>query len=138
MNAAFFLLLPVVAAEPAAVPEVRALLVTHLGFTEKEREKLADAAVKLLSSCSSSCPSKEKDFEAIFRQCHLHIKFAKPREVAVRGEGKKIQVDEFVVSFPTNTGGIWVRCGDDYSYFTKFEYEHCLKINELLKAGKPQ
>src|SRR5947209_5734953 len=114
MNTALFLLLPVVAAEPAKVPEVRALLVTHLGFTEKEREKITDAAVKMLASCSSSCSSQEKDFEAIFRQCHLHVKFAKPREINVKHEGKKLKVDEFVISFPTNTGGIWVKSGDDY------------------------
>jgi hypothetical protein len=138
MNAALFLFLPVFAAEPAAVPEVRALLVTHMGFTEKDRQKLANAAVKMLSSCSSSCPSAEKDFQSIFRQCHLHVKFARPREVAVKREGKKVKVDELIISFPTNTGGIWVRTGDDYHYFTKFECEPCLEIHELLKAGKPQ
>ena len=56
MNAAFLLLLPVLPADAPAVPEVRALLVTHLGFTEPQREKLAGAAVKMLASCGSSCP----------------------------------------------------------------------------------
>jgi hypothetical protein len=137
MNTALFLLLTFTAAEPPAVPEVRALLVTHLGFTEKDREKIAAAATQLLLSCHSSCPSTEKDFESIFRQCHLHVKLAKPIDVDVK-HGKKVKVDELVVSFPTNTGGIWVRSGDEYHYFTKFEYEHCLAIHELLKAGKPQ
>jgi hypothetical protein len=137
MSIAFLLLLPALAADPVAVPEVRALLVTHLGFTEKQREKLAGAAVKMLSGCHSSCPSSEKDFQSLFKQCHLHVRFARPREVSVR-EGKKLKVDELIVSFPTNTGGIWVRCGEDYGYFTKFEHESCLDIHELLKAGKPQ
>jgi hypothetical protein len=137
MNTALFLLLPVVAAEPTTVPEVRALLVTHLGFTEKDREKLADAAVKMLASCGSSCSSSEKDFQSLFRQCHMHVKFAKPREVPVR-EDKKLKVDELIISFPTNTGGIWVRSGDDYYYYTKFEHETVLAINDLLKSGKPQ
>jgi hypothetical protein len=137
MNTALFVLLPVFAAEPAAVPEVRALLVTHLGFVAKDRAKLADAAATMLSSCHSSCPSTEKDFESLFRQCHLHVKFAKPREVVVK-EGTKVKVDELIISFPTNTGGIWVRSGNDYRYFTKFECEPCLVIHELLKAGKPQ
>ena len=137
MNTVLVLLLPVLTAEPAAVPEVRALVVTHLGFAEKDREKLADAAAKMLSSCHSSCPSAEKDFESLFRQCHLHVKFPKAREVAVK-EGKKVTVDELIISFPTNTGGIWVRSGNEYRYFTKFECEPCLAIHELLKAGKPQ
>jgi hypothetical protein len=136
MNTVLFLLLPILAADPAAGPEVRALVVTHLGFSDKDREKLADAAVKMLASCSSSCPSSEKDFESLFKQCHLHVKFAKPREVTA--DRKKIKVDELIVSFPTNTGGIWVRTGEDYHYFTKFAHEHCLEIHELLKAGKPQ
>jgi hypothetical protein len=136
MNAAFLLLLPGLAADTPAVPEVRALLVTHLGFTEKQREKLAEAAVKMLAGCSSSCPSSEKDFESLFKQCHLHVKFAKPREVTA--DRKTIKVDELIISFPTNTGGIWVRTGEDYHYFTKFQHEPCLEIHELLKAGKPQ
>ena len=136
MNTALVLLLSVLAAEPAAVPEVQALVVTHLRFTEKDRDKLAEATVKLLSSCHSSCPSTEKDYQSLFRQCHLHVKFATPREVTA--DRKKVMVDELIVSFPTNTGGIWVRCGEDYHYFTKFKYEPCLEINELLKAGKPE
>ena len=67
----------------------------------------------------------------------MHVRFAKPREVAVK-EGTKVKVDELIISFPTNTGGIWVRSGDDYHYYTKFEHEHCLAIHELLKTGKPQ
>jgi len=137
MNALVCLLaFTVVGTDEAAPPQVRALLVTHLGFEEKDRDKVAEAAVKLLASCSSSCPSSEKDFDSIFRQCHLHVKFAKPREVTA--DRQKVNVDELVVSFPTNTGGIWVRMGTDYRYFTKFACEQCLALHELLKAGKPQ
>jgi hypothetical protein len=138
MNATLSLLALVLApAAPADVPRVRALAVTHLGFAEKDRTKLADTSLKLLASCSSACPSSEKDFQSLFRQCHLHVKFATAREVKARG-GEKVKVDELIVSFPTNTGGIWVRSGEDYRYFTKFEYEHCLAIHELLKSGKPE
>jgi hypothetical protein len=137
MNTALFLLLTITSAEPPAVPEVRALLVTHLGFTKKDRQKLAEEAAAMLSSCHSSCPSAEKDFESIFRVCHLHVKFAKPREVTAK-DGKNVKVDELIISFPTNTGGIWVRSGTEYRYFTKFEPEPCLAIHELLKAGKPK
>jgi hypothetical protein len=126
-----------VGADQPDIPQVRALLVTHLGFTEKDREKLAEASLKMLASCASSCPSTEKGFESLFQQCHLHVRFACPREVTVRGT-EKVKVDELIVSFPTNRGGIWVRSGEDYFYFCKFEHEHCLAINELLKAGKPQ
>ena len=140
MNAlmSLLVLLPV-AADPADLPQVRGLLVTHLAFEPKDREEVAATAIKLLASCHSSCPSKEEDFEKIFRQCHLHVKFSKPQEVTVEhSKNRKMKVDELVVSFPTNTGGIWVRSGKDYNYFTKFEYEHCLALHELMKAGKPQ
>jgi hypothetical protein len=137
MNAlACLLAFTVFGTEEAAPPHVHAVLVTHLGFEEKDRGKIAETAVKLLASCSSSCPSSEKDFESIFRQCHLHVKFAKPREVTA--DRQKVKVDELVVSFPTNTGGIWVRIDKDYRYFTKFDCEQCLALHELLKAGKPQ
>jgi hypothetical protein len=131
------LILVPVAADPADIPQVRGLLVTHLGFEQKDREEVAATAIKLLSSCHSSCASKEDDFEKIFRQCHLHVKFSKPQKVTA-GPTQKMKVDELVVSFPTNTGGIWVRSGEDYNYFTKFEYKHCLALHELMKAGKPE
>jgi hypothetical protein len=137
MNALVCLLaFTVMGTDEAAPSEVRALLVTHLAFEEKDRDKIADTAVKLLASCSSSCASSEKDFESIFRQCHLYVKFAKPREVTA--DRQKVKVDELIVSFPTNSGGIWVRIGTDYRYYTKFSCEQCLALHELLKAGKPQ
>src|SRR5262249_8392328 len=137
MNAVVCLLaLAAAGTEQAAAPQVRSLLVTHLGFEEKDRDKIAAAAVKLLARCRYSCPFSETDFESIFRQCHLDGKFAEPREVTA--DRQKVKVDEFVVSFPTNTGGIWVRTGTDYRYFTKFDCEQCLALHELLKAGKPQ
>jgi hypothetical protein len=132
----FLLALAVVAAEPGDVPEVRALLVMHLEFKEKDRDKIAETALKLLASCSSSCPSSEKDLENSYRHCHLHVKFAKPREVAADRE--KVKVDELIVCFPTNIGGICVRIGTDYRYYTKFDCEHCKALHELLKAGEPQ
>ena len=138
MKAIFSLLILVpVAADPADLPQVRGLLVTHLGFEAKDREEVAATAIKLLSSCHSSCASKEEDFEKIFRQCHLHVKFSKPQEVMV-AQKQNMKVDELVVSFPTNTGGIWVRSGEDYNYFTKFEHKHCLALHELMKVGKPR
>jgi hypothetical protein len=137
MNALLFLV-AVAALQPekAAVPEVRALLVTHLEFKEKDREKIAETALKLLSSCSPPCSSTEKDFESIRRQCHLYVKFGKPREVKA-GRENTVKVDELIVSFPTNTGGIWVRIDKDYYYYTKFDCDLCKVLHELLKAGKP-
>ena len=60
----------------------------------------------------------------------------RPREVTVKG-ADKVRVDELVISFPTNSGGVWVRTGTDYQYFTKFDPEYCKALHELLKAGKP-
>jgi hypothetical protein len=123
--------------EKAGVPEVHALLVTYLEFKEQDREKIADAALKLLSSCSPSCSSTEEDFESIRRLCHLHVKFAKPREVKVGGTDK-VKVDELIVRFPTNTGRIVVRIDKDYFSYSKYEYERVKALHEVLKAGKPQ
>ena len=47
--------------------EVNAVLVTHLEFTESDREKIAETAIKLLASSSSSCPTGEKGFESVTR-----------------------------------------------------------------------
>src|SRR5262249_55071603 len=128
-------LLALTALEPekSSVPEVCALLVTHLEFKEQDREKIADAAIKLLSSCSPPCASTEEAFESIRRQCHLHVRFAKPREVKV-GQEDKVKVDELIISFPTNSGGIWVRIDKDYRYYTKFDCDLCKSLHELLKA----
>lgn len=131
------LLLAAVSADPADVPDVRALLVTHLKFEEQDREQVGAAAAAVLASCSSSCPSTGEDFEGVFRQCHLYVKFPSPREVTVRGS-QKVKVDAMVISFPTNTGGVWVRSGKDYAYYTKFDYKACQALHEAMKAGKPE
>jgi hypothetical protein len=123
--------------DKAAVPEVQALLVTYLEFTEQDREKIADAAIKMLSSCSPPCSSTEEDFESIRRLCHLHVKFAKPREVKLGGTDK-VKVDELIVRFPSNTGRIVVRTDKDYFSYTKYQCEHVKALHELLKAGKLQ
>jgi hypothetical protein len=123
--------------EKAAVPDVRALLVTHLEFKEADREKIGDTAVKLLSSCSPPYSSSEEDFESIRRLCHLYVRFAKPREVTVGG-ADKVKVDELIVKFPTNTGRIVVRSDKEYLSYTKYDCDLCKALHEVLKAGKPQ
>jgi hypothetical protein len=125
------------APQPAVVPEVRALLVTHLSFAAEEREKVAATALQLLESCGHSQPSTGDDFERIFQQCHLYVKFPKPQPLIV-SDGQKLQVEELIVSFPTNRGGIWVRSGRDYVYLAKFSPDVCRSLHERLKAGKPQ
>ena len=54
------------------------------------------------------------------------------------GGTDKVKVDELIVRFPTNTGRIVVRIGKDYHSYTKYDYEHCKALHELLKSGKPQ
>jgi len=131
------LLLAAVAATPAEVPEVRALLVTHVRFADKDREKIAATAIELLASSSSSCPAKAEDFEGAFRQCHLYVKPAKPQEIIVNRR-QKVTVEELIISFPTNTGAILVRSGKEHIHFTKFGYESAKKLQELFKTASPQ
>src|SRR5262249_1459006 len=124
-------------AKPADAPEVHGLLATRVQFAGDDREKVSAVAVKLLASCSTvPLPCTEEDWERVFRRCHLHVKLAKPRTGTVNGR-EKVQVAEMVISFPTNTGGVWVRSGNDYTYFAKFAPRLCIELQGLLKAAKP-
>ena len=50
------------------------------------------------------------------------MSFAKPQEVTLKADQKKVTFDEMIISFPTNTGGIWVRSGTDYMYLDTGEF----------------
>jgi hypothetical protein len=115
-------------------PDVRGLIATPVHFNGAAREKAAATALELLASCSYSTASTEEDWAKVFRQCHLHVRLPRPRTVAVGDD--KVKVEELLISFPTNSGGIWVRSGEDFTYFAKFDFTVCKRLQELLQAAK--
>jgi hypothetical protein len=116
----------------ARLPDVTGVLATAVQFPLRSREKVADACVDLLASCTHSAgTTEEKWFEAL-RACHVHIKFPVARAVAVNG--KKLMVSEMVVTFPLpSTGYIVVRTQDKFSYYAKFTPSLCENVQESLK-----
>ena len=96
--------------------------------------------VALLGSCSadaSSIATKER-WENALKGFHLRVKFAKPRKFAVVGapEGKELEVDEILAPFSGGAAPPWVfvRSGDGYRAFSKYEFKICSFILEDLRS----
>jgi hypothetical protein len=95
--------------------------------------------VALLGSCTadaSSIATKER-WETALKGNHLRVKFAKPRKFAVTGppEDKEVEVDEILANFP-NPPYVFVRTGDGYLAFSKYQFKIASFIFEDLKSGR--
>ncbi len=137
MNAlAMTLLLTALGAGPA--PEVRGLLATRVTFDEAAGAKLASAILDLLATSSYSRVATEAEWLDAGRRCHVRVKFpAPPRSVEVNGAAK-LEVAEVIATFPlASTGGLWVRSGDRYAYFAKYNGPALGVIQSLLREAKP-
>ena len=79
------------------------------------------AAVGLLESCCDESAYQADEFEKAQKGDHVRLVFAKPVAVAVLGE--KVEVSELVFRRPLNTGVFWVRTGDKWRRYTKYEFK---------------
>jgi hypothetical protein len=124
------------AGPPDGLVEVKGLIATRVQFGGDAREKVASAGLDLLRSCTHSATASEEDWLKALHKCHLDIKFTTPRNLIVN-RSEKITVAEMLITFPLASGGIWVRSGERYTHFAKFDPQLCIKIQELLGEAKP-
>ncbi len=126
------------AADP---PIVQGLMAVRVSFGGEAREKLTSAGFDLLAKCTVSRAATEEEWELVLRQCHLHFTFATSRSVTfvplVKPE--KVEVAEMIITFPLWLGRVWVRSGDEYTWFAKWPGQErerlCKPIQELLKEA---
>jgi hypothetical protein len=122
----------------AAKPKVTGNIATRVEFKDAASEKVAEAAVALLTSCQHK-DGELADWDALLlaaaNKCFLHIRLPKPRPIATV-TGEKLEATELLVLLPLNTGSIYVRSGDKASRFAKYDHRVCVRLQELLKEAE--
>ena len=128
-------------AQAADSPEVRGLIATQVHFEGESRERVATAGLELLASCTLRHTASRAEWHTGLRQCHLHFTFVSPRTVTFVPlmKPEKAEVAEMIITFPLWLGRVWVRSGDEYTWFAKWPGQErerlCKPIQELLKEA---
>jgi hypothetical protein len=94
--------------------------------------------VALLGNCHSGGGAEEtmkERCEKALKGDHLRVQFAKSRKFAVSGQPDGVEVDEIVVPISSSKSPdlIFVRTGNTYRWFSKYEHKICSFIQENLK-----
>jgi hypothetical protein len=92
--------------------------------------------VALLGNCTSASGAATKEqWEKALKGDHLRIEFARPRKFAVTGEQKEVEAYEILVpiSASQSPDHIFVRTGNTYSAFAKYQHKMCKFIQDNLK-----
>jgi hypothetical protein len=92
-------------------------------------------AVGLLESCRDESVSDADELRRAERGDHVRLVFAEPVAVAVLGE--KVKVSELVFRLPVNTGVFWVRAGDTWRRYSKYEFRKEKPLAEWLREARP-
>ena len=104
-------------------------------FPEKSVAGGVKAAVGLLESCSDESPYQADELRKAERGDHVRLVFAEPMTVTVKGE--KVEVSELVFRLPTNTGVFWVRSGEKWRRYSKYEFQKEEPFMAWLREAQP-
>lgn len=107
----------------------------RLTFPEKGVADGVKAAVGLLESCHDESPYQADELKKAEQGDHVRLVFAMP--VAVTVMRVKLEVSELVFRRPLNTGVFWVRAGDEWRRYTKYEFGKQAAFEAWLKQAKP-
>jgi hypothetical protein len=92
------------------------------------------AAVDLLESCHDESLYQADERKKAEQGDHIRLVFAKPVTVTVMSE--KVEVSELVFRRPLNTGVFWVRAGEKWRRYTKYEFGKTEPFAAWLRQGQ--
>lgn len=104
-------------------------------FPEKGIADGVKAVVGLLESCHSESLYQADELKEAERGDHVRLVFAKPITVAVVNE--EVKISELVLRRPLNTGVFWVRTGDGWRRYSKYEYQKEAPFEAWLRQARP-
>ena len=93
----------------------------RLTFPEKGIADGVKATVGLLESCHDESLFQADELQTAETQDHVRLEFAKPIKVTLMG--KEVEMSELLFRRPLNTGVFWVRAGDKWRRYTKYEFK---------------
>jgi hypothetical protein len=94
--------------------------------------------VALLGNCTSESGDRvatNENWKKVLKGDHVRVQFAEPRKFGVTGE-REVEADEILVpiSASRSPDHIFVRTGNTYRAFAKYDHKTCSFIQESLKA----
>jgi hypothetical protein len=107
----------------------------RLRFPEKGVADGVKAALGLLESCHSESAYQADELREAERGDHVRLVFAGPVTATVLGE--KFGVSELVFRRPFNTGVFWVRAGDRWRRYAKYEFQKEGPFAAWLREARP-
>ena len=106
-----------------------------LTFPEKGVPDGVKATVGLLESCHDESLYQADELKKAQQGDHVRLMFAKPITVTVMAE--KVEVSELVFRWPPNTGVFWVRTGDKWRRYAKYEFQKEGPFVAWLRQAQP-
>lgn len=107
----------------------------QIKFPEKGIAGGVKATIGLLESCIDESVYEPDERKKAEQGDHVRLVFAKPASVTVMRE--KVEAFELVFRRPLNTGVFWVRSGDKWRRYAKFEFRKEGPVVAWLREARP-
>jgi hypothetical protein len=90
-------------------------------FPEKGVAEGVKAVVGLLESCHDQSLFQAEELNKALQGDHVRLVF--PKAIPTEVMNEKIECSELVFRLPLNTGVFWVRAGDKWRRYSKYEFQ---------------
>jgi hypothetical protein len=105
-------------------------------FPEKGLADGVKATLGLLESCHDSSLFDDDELKKAFEGDHVRLVFPKP--VTAEVVNKKVEFAELVFRLPINTGVFWVRNGEIWRRYSKYEPKKVEAFEAWLREAQPR
>ncbi len=109
---------------------------TKVVFPEKSLAEGEKAVSGLLQSCHDESLFRAEELEKARKGDHIRLTFPKPIKATVMNE--TIEFSEVVFRLPMNTGVFWVRSGEKWRRFSKYEFQKEKPFTTWLRQAKAE
>jgi hypothetical protein len=104
-------------------------------FPEKGVAEGVKAVVGLLESCHDESLFQADEKNKALKGDHVRLVFPKPITSQILNQ--QIEFSELVFRLPLNTGVFWVRAGDKWRRFSKYEFQKEKPFVVWLREAQP-
>jgi hypothetical protein len=103
-------------------------------FPAKGTAEGVKATVGLLESCHSLSLFQADELKKALRGDHVRLVF--PKAIAAEVMNEKVKFSELVFRLPLNTGVFWVRTGDKWRRYSKYEFQKEKPFEDWLREAR--
>jgi len=106
-----------------------------VSFPEKVVGEGVKATVGLLESCHNESLFQRDELKKALQADHVRLVF--PKAITSEVMNEKIEFSELVFRLPLNTGIFWVRTGDKWRQYSKYEFQKEKPFVVWLREARP-